>query len=424
MYTILLLGSGGREHAIASSILKSDKCKKLYVAPGNAGTQEIAFNVKLDILDFKQVSLFCEQYHIDWIVVGPEQPLVEGIYDYFKGSKVKVLGPSKAAALLEGSKAYAKSFMESMNIPTAKYKKFSKESLVEGIQYLQSHPIPIVLKADGLAAGKGVLILNNREEAVDAFKEMLDGQFGDASSTVVVEQFLDGIEFSVFVATDGTNYCVLPEAKDYKRIGEGDTGLNTGGMGAVSPVPFYDAALKEKVSKQIILPTIAGLQHHKLDYVGFVFIGLIVVNGDPFVIEYNCRMGDPETEVVFPRITSDVVELFEAMLNGRTDEYQLTESDQTAVTIFSVSGGYPEAYQKGKVMTIPSVGEHSTYFHAGTLTLDSSVVTNGGRVISCTAFADNMRDAITLAVDGATKIAFEGKYFRTDIGQDLLPFLD
>ncbi len=422
MYTILLLGSGGREHAIASSILNSDKCEKLYVAPGNAGTHELAFNIKLDILDFKQVALFCEQYHVDWIVVGPEQPLVDGIYDYFQDSKVKVIGPSKAAAQLEGSKAYAKQFMQSMQIPTAKYKQFTADNLIEGIQYLSAHPLPIVLKADGLAAGKGVLILTDREEAITAFKEMLGGQFGEASSTVVVEQFLDGIEFSVFVATDGSTHCVLPEAKDYKRIGEGDTGLNTGGMGAVSPVPFYDKVLEQRVTEQVILPTIAGLKQHNLDYTGFVFIGLISVNGEPYVIEYNCRMGDPETEVVFPRITSDVVELFELMLEGRTSDYKLTTLDQTAVTIFSVSGGYPEKYEKGKQMVIPNLEGNTKYFHAGTKAVDSTVVTNGGRVICCTAFADTLSEAIAQAKAGAEQVQFEGKYYRKDIGQDLLTY--
>lgn len=422
-YTILLIGGGGREHAITKSITNSPRCEKLYVAPGNAGTQSLAFNVALDTTNFDSVAQFCKSYHIDWIVVGPELPLVEGIYDYFQDGDIKVIGPSKVAAMLEGSKSFAKDFMQKMDIPTASYRAFTKDTLQEGIAYLESHTTPIVLKADGLAAGKGVLILEDRSEAIKELEAMLGGKFGTAGSTVVVEQFLTGIEFSVFVATDGRDYVILPEAKDYKRIGEKDTGLNTGGMGAVSPVPFYDDTLKEKVIKQIIDPTISGIQSEGLDYTGFIFFGLISVGGDPYVIEYNCRMGDPESEVVFPRVQSDLVSLFEAMIDNTLDQYQIETHPETAVTIFSVSGGYPGAYDKGKNMNIPADSRECQYYHAGTKNIDGNVVTNGGRVIAATALADDLQTAITQAIAGANAIKFEGKYYRSDIGSDLLPYL-
>jgi phosphoribosylamine--glycine ligase len=422
-YTILLIGGGGREHAIAKAITDSPRCEKLYVAPGNAGTKSLAFNVTLDTSNFDTVAQFCESYHVDWIVVGPEQPLVEGIYDYFTNHKVKVIGPSKVAAMLEGSKSFAKAFMKKMNIPTAGYKAFTQETLQDGVNLLKSHPTPIVLKADGLAAGKGVLILEDRDEAIREFKDMLSGKFGEASQTVVVEEFLSGIEFSVFVATDGKEYVILPEAKDYKRIGEQDKGLNTGGMGAVSPVPFYDDIMKAKVIEQVIEPTIAGIQQEELDYTGFIFLGLISVEGDPYVIEYNCRMGDPETEVVFPRIKSDVVSLFEAMVDNTLNQYTLETKPETAVTVFSVSGGYPGAYEKGKKMHIPTNSDQCYYYHAGTKAIDNSVVTNGGRVIAATALADDLNSAIQQAQEGAKALSFEGQYYRTDIGKDLLPYL-
>ncbi len=422
-YTILLIGGGGREHAIAKAITDSPRCEKLYVAPGNAGTQSLAFNVTLDTGNFDTVAQFCESYHVDWIVVGPEQPLVDGIYDYFIDHKVKIIGPSKVAAMLEGSKSFAKAFMKKMNIPTAGYRAFTQETLQEGVNLLKSHPTPIVLKADGLAAGKGVLILEDRDEAIREFKSMLSGKFGVASQTVVVEEFLSGIEFSVFVATDGKEYVILPEAKDYKRIGEQDKGLNTGGMGAVSPVPFYDDAMKAKVIKQVIEPTIAGIQQEALDYTGFIFLGLISVDNNPYVIEYNCRMGDPETEVVFPRIKSDIVSLFEAMVDNTLDQYSLETKAETAVTVFSVSGGYPGAYDKGKEIDIPVDSDQCYYYHAGTKAIDSSVVTNGGRVIAATALANDLESAIQRAQEGAKALTFEGQYYRTDIGKDLLPYL-
>lgn len=422
-YTILLIGGGGREHAIAQSISQSPRCEKLYVAPGNAGTKGIAFNIALDTTNFKTVHEFCTSYHIDWIVVGPELPLVQGIYDYFKDTEIDVIGPSQAAAALEGSKSFAKEFMATMDIPTARYQTFTQETLSDGIKYLESHPTPIVLKADGLAAGKGVLILEDRQEAIDELKLMLGGKFGEASQTVVVEQFLSGIEFSVFVATDGTDSVLLPEAKDYKRIGEGDTGLNTGGMGAVSPVPFFDASLQEKVNKRIIEPTLRGLQKHDLDYTGFIFIGLIMVDGDPYVIEYNCRMGDPETEVVFPRIESDVIDLFEAMVNKTIKSHTISIKEDAAVTVFSVSGGYPGKYTKGIAMTIPDHPESCHYYHAGTQAIDDTIVTNGGRVIAATAFAADIPTAMRRAQEAASLIRFEGQYYRKDIGMDLLQYL-
>ncbi len=420
MDNILLIGGGGREHAMAAKINESPNCDQLYVCPGNAGTAQLAVNVSLNILDFSSIKSFCVSHAIKMIVVGPEQPLVEGIYDYFEDSDIEVLGPSKKAAQLEGSKSYANQFMAKYGIPTASSKHFTKESLKEGLSYISNHSLPIVLKADGLAAGKGVLIIDNLDEATEAFQEMLSGKFGEASKTVVVEQFLDGIEFSVFVLTDGEKYIILPEAKDYKRIGEGDVGLNTGGMGSISPVPFYDETLQEKVKNQVIDKTIEGIKKEGLDYKGFIFIGLIKVDNEPYVIEYNCRMGDPETESVFPRIQSDVVSLFNAVFDGTLDKQSIQIDPRTASSVFLVSGGYPEKYEKGKAIRFPDSLEDTQIFHAGT-TLDqnNTIVTSGGRVIACTALAESMEQALQKSYKLAENTRFEHKYYRKDIGFDL-----
>ncbi len=420
MENILLIGGGGREHAIAAKISKSPHCDQLFVCPGNAGTSQIATNINIAISDFSGLESFCLSNDIHLIIVGPEQPLVDGIYDYFKESKIKVLGPSQKAARLEGSKSFANSFMAKYEIPTASSKDFTLKNIDEGLAYIDNHALPIVLKADGLAAGKGVLIVSDREEAKTAFKEMLSGKFGEASSKVVIEQFLDGIEFSVFVLTDGDQYIILPEAKDYKRIGEGDQGLNTGGMGSISPVPFYDEQLQEKVKTKIIEKTISGIKKEGLDYKGFIFIGLIKVDDEPYVIEYNCRMGDPETESVFPRIQSDIVDLFNAVFNGTLHEKSINIDPRTASTVFLVSGGYPEKYEKGKTINLVDPMEETYLFHAGT-TLDkqNNVVTSGGRVLACTALAKNKREALQKSYMLAEKIEFEGKFYRKDIGFDL-----
>lgn len=420
---ILLLGGGGREHAMARSLAKSKRLNQLYIAPGNAGTSQHGTNIPLDILDFDIIKSWSQDKKIDMIIVGPEAPLVEGIYDVIKGDEttkhIAVIGPSSDGAMLEGSKSFAKKFMSEFNIPTAAYLEVTKDNLEEGINYLSNNVGPYVLKADGLAAGKGVLIIDDTQEAINSLKVMLAGQFGQASAIVVIEQFLDGIEFSVFALTDGKDYVILPVAKDYKRIGEGDTGLNTGGMGAVSPPPFVTDELMQKVENRIVKPTIKGISKRGFDYVGFVFIGLIRVNNEPYVIEYNCRMGDPETEVVFPRIQSDVVDLMEAASRGTLEEVQVDINPLTAAAVMLVSGGYPEVYQKEKFVTNIPTTYNSIIFHAGTKMEDEKIMTNGGRVIAITSFGEDHKVALDSAKKIAEEIQFEGKYYRKDIGFDL-----
>ena len=420
---ILLLGSGGREHAISRSLAKSKRLNQLFIAPGNAGSSEYGTNVSLDILDFDSIKSWSLNNKIDMIIVGPEAPLVEGIYDALKEDvttkHIVVIGPSADGSMLEGSKAFAKKFMSEFDIPTADYLEVTNDNIDQGIEYLENNPGPYVLKADGLAAGKGVLIIEDVKEAIDSLREMLAGQFGQASATVVIEQFLDGIEFSVFAFTDGKDYVILPVAKDYKRIGEGDTGLNTGGMGAVSPPPFVTDELMKKVEERIVKPTIDGINKRGFDYVGFVFIGLIRVDNEPYVIEYNCRMGDPETEVVFPRIQSDMIDLMEAPSRGTLSEIQIDINPLTAAAIMLVSGGYPEAYEKGKIITNIPTSSNSIVFHAGTKTEGENLVTNGGRVIAITSFGESHIQALDSAKKIAEDIQFEGKYYRKDIGFDL-----
>ncbi|ELM3644319.1 phosphoribosylamine--glycine ligase [Flavobacterium psychrophilum] len=423
--TILLLGSGGREHALAWKMLQSDKCSKLFVAPGNAGTQQIATNVDINILDFEVIKAFVIQEKVTMVVVGPEDPLVLGIYDFFKNDSslkdIPVIGPSKKGAQLEGSKEFAKEFLVKHNIPTAAYDSFTAETVEKGCLFLETLQPPYVLKADGLAAGKGVLIIHDLAQAKEELRNMLvHAKFGEASAKVVIEEFLDGIELSCFVLTDGKNYKILPTAKDYKRIGEGDTGLNTGGMGAVSPVPFADAILLEKIETRIVKPTIAGLQKDEIEYKGFVFIGLINVKGEPIVIEYNVRMGDPETEVVIPRLKSDLVALFEAVGNGKLDQVSLEIDKRSATTIMVVSGGYPEDYEKGKVISGLENIEDSIVFHAGTKTENGAVLSNGGRVLAVTSFGDDFQEAIKKSYQNIDKLHFDKIYFRKDIGFDLL----
>ena len=421
---ILLLGSGGRESAFAWKMSQSPLCSQLFIAPGNGGTGAYGKNINLNINNFEAVKALVLKENIELVVVGPEEPLVNGIHDFFAEdeslSKIPVIGPKKEGAILEGSKDFSKQFMARHGIPTASSRSFTDKTLEEGLTYLQAHPLPEVLKAAGLAAGKGVLIIDNAEEAQEELKLMLSGKFGDAGTTVVIEEFLSGIELSVFVLTDGENYVILPEAKDYKRIGQADTGLNTGGMGSVSPVPFASKAFLDEVERDIIIPTVNGLKKDKINYTGFIFFGLIKVNEKPFVIEYNCRMGDPETESVVPRIENDLVELFLATAKQKLKGYKLNISPKNAATVMIVAGGYPGEYEKGKTITGIDNVRQSLVFHAGTALEGGVVKTNGGRVIAVSSLQDSQFDALQSATADAARIYFDGKYFREDIGFDLV----
>lgn len=423
---VLILGSGGREHALAMKISESPRCEKVFVAPGNGGTRDVGENVEIDISDFYSVAEKVSDLGIDMLVVGPEAPLVEGIREYFEGAdefkSLMIIGPGKDGAMLEGSKDFAKEFMKRHSIPTAPYATFEKGQVKEAQDFIEKTNSPYVLKADGLAGGKGVLILNDKEEAFNEIKLMLDeGKFGAASEKVVIENFLDGIEMSAFALTDGKNYLMLPSAKDYKRIGEGDTGLNTGGMGAISPVPFADDKLLQKIEERVVRPTVLGLERDGIDYVGFLFFGLMIVNGDPLVIEYNVRMGDPETEVVLPRIKSDLFLHLKAAAEGKLDEEEMETDERFATTVMLVSGGYPESYEKGKKIEITGeLEEDQILFHAGTKSTADDLKTSGGRVIACTAYGRDLQTALAKSYELADRIQFDGKYLRRDIGKDLL----
>ncbi|KPM47808.1 phosphoribosylamine--glycine ligase [Jiulongibacter sediminis] len=425
---ILVIGSGGREHTLTWKLAQSKQCSKLFVAPGNAGTDEIALNVDISVTDFEAIKKLVLDEKIDLVVVGPEAPLVAGIVDFFKADadlkNINIVGPDAAGAQLEGSKDFSKDFMVKYGVPTAFSKTFNKDSLEEGKAYIDANEGPYVLKADGLAAGKGVIITENADEAKQSLHEMLaEAKFGDASSKVLIEQFLTGIELSVFVLTDGKNYVILPEAKDYKRIGEGDTGLNTGGMGAVSPVPFATEDFLSKVEEKVVKPTLEGLQKEGIHYVGFIFIGLMNQGGEPQVIEYNVRMGDPETQVVFPRIQTDVAKLFKAAAEGTLNKIKLKVTPKTAVTSVVVAGGYPETYKKGDKMDLPEGDKDKLIFHAGTALQDGKVVTNGGRVMALTGMAKTLNAAVKKSQSMARKVKYKGKYYRKDIGQDLLALI-
>jgi len=425
MKNILLLGSGGREHVFAMKLASSQLTNKLFIAPGNAGTSSCGENVNLNINDFEAIAKFCLDNEVNWLIPGSEDPLVNGIWDYFNNSEelkdIEVLGPSGEGAKLEGSKDYAKEFMAKNNIPTAKYKTFTKDTISEAKRFLKDLEAPYVLKADGLAAGKGVVISESYDAACTELDEMLlNEKFGSASRKVVIEEFLEGIELSVFALTDGEHYVILPEAKDYKRIGEGDTGLNTGGMGSISPVSFADKAFMDRVDNEIVGPTIQGLKNANIPYKGFVFIGLMNLGGVPKVIEYNVRMGDPETQSVFARMDNDFGEMFEAVANESIESYKLKVNPKQCCTVILVSGGYPESYQKGKAITGLENLEDSILVHAGTKMQDNALVTNGGRVLAITSFGDTLQDALSKSLINANKVDFEGKYYRTDIGQDLL----
>lgn len=424
---ILLLGSGGREHAIAHKIMESPIIDKLFVAPGNAGTADIAENVQLSISDFKGIADFVNDNVVNILVVGPEAPLVDGLADFLKADKrledLIIIGPSGKGAMLEGSKDFAKEFMLRNNIPTAGYITIDKNNVEEGYDFIEKSKPPYVLKADGLAAGKGVLIIDEPKEAKDSLLSIINGKFGDAGNKVVIEEFLSGIEISVFVITDGKDYKILGSAKDYKRIGEGDTGLNTGGMGAVSPVPFADRDFMSKVEEKIIKPTINGLQNDKIDYCGFIFFGLMNVDGEPFVIEYNVRMGDPETEVVLPRMKTDIIELFQATHNGILEEFYYENTEKIATTVVMVSGGYPEDYEKGMEITGIINSDNHIVFHSGTKLSDGKILSDGGRVLSITGFGENMQEALNNSYKALEKIHFDKSYYRKDIGQDLIKYL-